>query len=329
MRFRVRAAGGKVLSLPDVASLVRAIRSGKVGPETPMAVGKQRGWHPANSVAAYREAIAALNRAPAERFPASRLTEAASARTPIWRSPWAFAALGAGLLGVGGLGLTRVLRSPEKPPVLATAAPTVNGLRANARLRVYSFQYGDSIAVELRQLQDWLAGQQLAPKLRGSALKRPGSLQAARTVSNAFLLRLDSLKVYSAALAARLVARADSLEATGGFDGLASALEDELAKWSRDFAGYTEILHGVGAALDSLPAFLLEKQGAYAVWEGKAAFLSREDAARFAMLEARFVDLAGRELAWSTTLLAKRPDWMSGVLEDERPRFGRPVLALQ
>ncbi len=134
---------------------------------------------------------------------------------------------------------------------------------------------------------------------------------------------------YSSALAGRLVARADSLEAAGGFDGLAAALEDELAKWSRDFGGYAEILRGVAAALDSLPAFLLEKQGSFALWEGKAAFLSRDDAARFAMLEAKFIDLAGRELAWSTTLLAKRPDWMSGVLEDERPRFGHPVLAMQ
>ena len=329
MRFRVRAAGGKVLSLPDVASLVKAIRSGTIGPQTPMAIGKQRGWHPANTVAAYRDAIAALNRAPAERFPASRLVEAKGGRKVVGRSQWTFAALGAGLLAVGGVGLSRVLGSHEKPPVLATAAATVSGLRANARLRVYSFQFGDSVAVELRQLQDWLTRQQLEPRLRGSALKRPGSLQAARTVSTGFLVRLDSLQAYSTALAGRLVARADSLEATGGFDGLAGALEDELAKWSKDFASYAEILHGVGAALDSLPAFLLEKQGAFAVWEGKAAFLSREDAARFAMLEARFVDLAGRELAWSTTLLAKRPDWMSGVLEDERPRFGRPVLALQ
>ena len=329
MRFRVRAESGKVLSLPDVASLVKAIRSGTIGPDTPMALGKQRGWHPANTVAAYRDAMAALNRAPAERFPSSRLVEAKTSRRPIWRAPWAFAALGAGLLAVGALGVSKVLRGNEKPPVLATAAPAVSGLRANARLRVYSFQFGDSVAVELRQLQDWLAGQQLQPRLRGPALKRPGSLQAARSVSTGFLQRLDSLKAYSTALAGRLVARADSLEAAGGFDGLASALEDELARWSRDFAGYTEIMSGVGAALDSLPAFLLEKQGAFAVWEGKASFLSREDAARFAMLEAKFVDLAGRELAWSTTLLAKRPDWMSGVLEDERPRFGRPVLSLQ
>jgi hypothetical protein len=325
MRFRVRAAGGKVLSLPDVASLVKAIRTGTVGPDTPMSVGKQRSWHPAGRVAAYREAFAAVNRAPAERFPASRLVELRTTR----RTPWAYAVLGAGLISLGGFGAFRVLGKHEKPPALATAAPTVSGLRANARLRVYSFQFGDSVAVELRQLQDWLAGQRLEPKLRGAALKRPGSLQAARSAGAGFLLRLDSLEAHSTALAVRLVARADSIEAAGGFDGLASALEDELARWSRDFAGYTEIMRGVGAALDSLPAFLLEKQGAFAVWEGKAAFLSREDAARFAMLEARFVDLAGRELTWSTTLLAKRPDWMSGVLEDERPRFGRPVLALQ
>src|SRR5689334_706201 len=101
MRFRVRAASGKVLSLPDVASLAKAIRSGTIGPDTPMAVGKQRGWHRANSVAAYRDAIAALNRAPAERFPSSRLVEAKTSRTAIWRAPWAFAALGAGLLAVG------------------------------------------------------------------------------------------------------------------------------------------------------------------------------------------------------------------------------------
>jgi hypothetical protein len=328
VRFRFRDGRGKVTSLPDVASLVKAIRSGAIGPETSLAIGKERGWHRADTVAAYREAIGALGRVPPERYPSqSARGEARDSGTPR-RSKLRSLVLLAGVI-VLGIGLRAYLgRQTVAPPPPAKA--TVTGLRAGARLRVYSFQFGDSVALELRHLEDWLVSQRFGAKLRGAALKRPASLMAARTVSAGYLLRVDSMASRSRELARRLIARADALEGEAkGFDGLATALEDELAVWSREFSVQLEILRGLAAAMDSVPAFLLEKQGSFAIWEGKAAFLSRDDGARFATLEARFAEIAARERSWSSTLLAKRPDWMAGVLEDERPRFGLWVLASQ
>jgi hypothetical protein len=332
MQFRFRDARGKVISLPDVASLLQAIRSGAVGPETSLAVGAERGWHRAESVAAYREAIGALGRVPPERFPSQTSSRGKpfGARIGLPKKPRTFAMIVCGMIVVAGIGLRVYLGRHTEALPAPTKATTVTGLRAGARLRVYSFQFGDSVAVEMRRLQDWLASQRFDGKLRGAALKRPASLQAARAVSAGYLVRVDSIESRNRALVQRLVARADSLEGEAkGFDGLATALEDELAVWSREFAAQLEILRGLAAAMDSLPAFLLEKQGSFAVWEGRAAFLSRDDAARFAALEARFSELAARERGWSSALLAKRPDWMAGVLEDERPHFGRPVLASQ
>jgi hypothetical protein len=78
--------------------------------------------------------------------------------------------------------------------------------------------------------------------------------------------------------------------------------------------------------LDSVPAFLLEKQKSFAVWEGSPAFLSRDDGARYAALRDQVIALAARERAWSGALLIKRPEWLAGLLEDERPYFGKVLV---
>src|ERR1044072_3694951 len=63
MKFRYRNARGKTVALADVASLLEAIRAGEVGAQTQLAVGNG-GWQRAESVAAYRQAVAALARNP-------------------------------------------------------------------------------------------------------------------------------------------------------------------------------------------------------------------------------------------------------------------------
>lgn len=220
-------------------------------------------------------------------------------------------------------------REAAKP---VSAPPAVTGLRAQSRLRAFSFQFGDSVALERRRLEDWLALQGYKSRLRGAALKNPASLRIARATSAGYLTGIDSLVSRRQALAQRLVARADSLEGAGAaeggsFDGLATALEDEIALWSREFAAQEEILRGLAAAMDSLPAFVLGKQASFAMRDGAPVFLSRDDAGRFAELEDHFSALAHRERAWSDALIARRPDWMSGLIEDDRPRFGWSVLA--
>lgn len=329
MRFRFRDTHGRVISLPDVASLLQAIRSGAVGPETQLAIGKQRAWQRADSVAAYREAIVALGQLPNEGMvpPAADFAKPSESWRLLSRSPRALVALALGVVVLLGVGFRASFGGHRSEGLAPAPAPkVVSGLRAGSQLQVYSLQFGDSVALELRRLQDWLSSHRVAARLRGAALKHPASLRALRVTGAGYRLRIDSVASRNGELARRLVARAEALEgAERGFEGLATALEDDLAVWSREFAAHLEILRGVAAVLDSLPAFLLGKQNSFTVWEGSAAFLSHDDGARFAALEARFSELAVQEHSWSTRLFAHRPDWMGGVMEDERPRFGVPL----
>jgi len=343
MQFRFRDKSGRVVSLPDVASLLQAIQSGAITAKTSLAVGNERGWHRAQSVAAYREAVAALKRGmvapPPSAGPdwsqaAGRGGSSSRNAPPRINRPSGrmVAAAVAVLLFAAVFGVRPWLNGQRRQARPAPAAPAVTGLRAQSRLRAFSFQFGDSVALERRRLEEWLASQRYTARLRGSALKSPVSLQIARTTSAGYLVRLDRLVSSREALAQRLVARADSLEgaegtAGGGFEGLATALEDEIAVWSREFTTHEEILRALAAAMDSLPAFVLGKQASFAMRDGAPVFLSRDDAARFAVLEEHFSALANRERAWSDALLARRPDWMSGLIEDDRPEFGRSVLA--
>ena len=317
MQFRYRNARGKVITLPDVASLLEAIRSGAITAGSQLSTGKEGKWRKAAEVAAYQEAVTALGNPLAsspehgqEFPPRSRLRRVALTSVGLVLVAW--------MLYYGF----------AKPQTVAQAAmPAPPGLRATAWLRTYSFQFGDSIALEYRRLQDWLARQHFAARLHGPALKNARSLQSARAVSAGYRARLDSIESASRDLESRLLGRADSLEsATPGLDGLSAGLHEELEGWSRDYAEYARIQRGVGAMMDSLPAFLLEKQKSFAVWEGSPAFLSRDDGARYAALRDQTIALAARERAWSGALLIKRPEWLAGLLEDERPYFGRVMV---
>jgi len=340
MEFRFRDKRGRVVSLPDVASFLQAIRSRAITAKTSLAVGNERGWHPAASVAAYREAVAALGRGvvtpePAPQPDRPQAATGSSPRVARLRTPrpskGIVAAAGVVVLLAAVFGVRPWLNGQRRQAAKPIPTSAVTGLRAESRLRALSFQFGDSVALEQRLLEDWLASQRYTARLRGAALKNPGSLRVARATSAGYLIRLNSLVPSRRALAQRLVARADSIEGAGGggFDGLATALEDEVAGWSREFAAHEEILRSLAAAMDSLPAFVLGKQASFAMRDGAPVFLSRDDAARFAQLEEHFSALANRERAWSDALLARRPDWMSGLIEDDRPRFGRSVLASQ
>ncbi len=330
MRFRYRDGRGKVVRLPDVASLLEAIRGGAVTSDTELAVGDGREWHRAETVTAYQQAVAGLGKL------SGPLHQAPSAAPPDL-TPWharRAVRIGAAitttalalLLAAGRIWyLGREAEAARKRAMVTAPSP---GLRAQAHLRVLSFQYGDSVAVEQRQLQEWLAKQGFDGRVRGAALKNPALLRAARAAGAGYRLRVDSLVARSAELARRLVARADSLESSAnGFDGLATALEDDLANWERDFAEYAEVERGVAAAIDSLTAFVLEKQASFVIRDGAPVFLTHADAARFMELAEHLRALPNHERAWSERLLSRRPDWMESLAEEDRPRFGRAVLA--
>ncbi len=330
MRFRYRDARGKVVRLSDVASLLEAIRSGAVTSDTELAVGDSRKWHRADTVTAYQEALAGLGRLTGPRHQAP---SAAISGVIPWHGRRAIR-IGAVittaavllLLAAGRIWyLSREAEAARRRALVTAPSP---GLRAQAHLRVLSFQYGDSVALEQRHLQQWLAKQGFDGRVRGTALKNLELLRATRAAGAGYRLRVDSLVARSAELARRLVARADSLEASAnGFDGLATALEDDLAKWERDFAEYAEVERGVAAAIDSLTAFVLEKQTSFVIRDGAPVFLSHADAARFMELAEHLRALPNYERAWSERLLSRRPDWMESLAEEDRPRFGRPVLA--
>lgn len=318
MQFRYRNARGKVITVPDVASLLEAIRSGAITSGTLLATGKEGKWRKASEVAAYQEAITAIGepvaadppRAPAEPARPPRLLRVAFGSSCLVLLTW--------LLYYGlGRGQT----------VAQAALPAAPGLRATSWIHTYSFQYGDSLALEYRRLQDWFNHQHYGARFHGTSLKNTKSLRSARLISAGYAARLDSIESLSEALAERLLSRADSLEsATPGLDGLSVGLHEELEGWRRDFREFAGIHRGLAAVMDSLPAFLLEKQKSFAVWEGSPAFLSRDDGARYAGFKEQTITFAAKERAWSGALLIKRPEWLAGLLEDERPYFGKVIV---
>ena len=323
MRFRYKDSKGKVVTLPSVAALVLAVRSGEVTDETQLSSGTRR-WERAEKVTAYRQAVAALklDNPQAASTPVAEATQSAKPRSRLrMLVPGLIAAtLVAGVL-YKKLG-------QAAPPPRAKAVDPGPGPHASARLYSYSFQFADSVALEIRALQDWITARKLDATFRGAGLKRVASLRAARAVAAELLRRVDSLEQRSAELARRVTARADSLAVSdNGLAGLTTALEAELHSWSKDFTAHHEILRQEALTIDTLSAFLLEKQNSFTIWDGQAAFLSSGDGMRFAELKQELANLSHRELNWSESLFRRRPDWMAGVLEDERPRFGASVIA--
>jgi hypothetical protein len=105
-------------------------------------------------------------------------------------------------------------------------------------------------------------------------------------------------------------------------------VESELAVWQRDLGVWADLELGAAATLDSLAAFMLDRQQSFAVRDGQLMFVSRSDAARFRELGEGLSTLSGREAAWAEAVRLKHPEWMAALPADARPRFGRtPVSA--
>jgi hypothetical protein len=164
-------------------------------------------------------------------------------------------------------------------------------------------------------------------RLHGPALRNPASLGEVRAAATAWSSRVDSLLAGAGALAARLTARADSMETgTPGLDGLTPAAEDALSEWERELRDYVALERSGAAALDSVAEFALDRQASFVVREGEPVFLSRADGTRFRQLLEHLADLAGREASWARTVLGRRPEWMTALPEAVRPAFGEPLV---
>jgi hypothetical protein len=332
MRFRYRDTHGKTVSLPDVASLLEAIRAGDITHDTPLAVGDDRAWHRADSVAAYQEALAALARAgdapravprPVSRVP-ERPASAPWYRLRAVRIAVPAAVVVAILLGAG-LRIRYLERVAEAERLAAAAADRAGRVRQAAE--ALSVEAADSAALAIAALQAWVSRQRFDQRLRGAALRNPAALRDARAAAAALRAEVDGLVAGAGALSARLTARADSIEtATAGLDGLLVAAEDGLTGWGRDLAGYAALERGVAAVLDSVAAFALERQASFVIREGQPVFLSRADGAQLSQLLDHVAELAGREASWAREVQGKRPHWMAALPDSGRPAFGQAVL---
>ncbi|HEX9894425.1 MAG TPA: hypothetical protein VGA78_10905 [Gemmatimonadales bacterium] len=329
MQFRFKDNSGTVISLPDVTSLIRAIRDGLVNPETPFAVDDDRYWHRAETVAAYREAELVLRRLPAGHalLSAPRIKPRKGLRA--WRLPpvlLRFAAIGL----VAAIAVSIALRfwSPSR----ASAAPTASlpeASRAEQELvKQLTGDYGTAFARVVRQRQDWLQAQRLGQRFRGTALKTPESIRAVHQVSHRLRGGADSLVPNSDAVASRLVARAASMaRRRSGLDGLTSSLEDQFSDWRTDIEAYAALQLELADGLDAVADFLLTHQQGFAIEEDRTFFLSRADATRYRELLDQLTVLVNRERAWGDAMDRRHPGWLSALPEGERPKPGRPILA--
>ena len=329
MNFRYRDANGRTVALPDVASLLEAIRAGEIVGRTPLSVGDDLAWHRADSTEAYREAVAALSRGAGP--PPGAIAAAAPTRpATLWyrrrevRIVAVAAVVGAALLGVG-LRIRHLGRDVAAERRAGAEAEHASRVRQVAG--TLSTEAADSSAAAIGALQKWLRRQRLDQLLHGAALRNPASLGEVRAAAAAWSIRADSLLAGAGAIAARLTARADSMETgTPGLDGLSTATEDALGGWGRELAGYVALERSGAAALDSVAGFVLERQASFVVREGEPVFLSRADGVRFRQLFDHLADLAGREASWARVVLGRRPEWMAALPEAARPVFGEPVV---
>jgi hypothetical protein len=330
MNFRYRDAHGKTVELPDVASLLEAIREGDVVGRTPLSVGDDRSWHRADSTAVYRESLAALARS-GEGPPSGTIAAAVPTRST---TPWhrrrevriaaVVAAVAVVLLGAG-LRIRHLDRDVTAERRAGAEAAHASKVRQAAG--TFSTEAADSAAAAIGALQKWVRRQRFDQRLHGAALRNPSSLSEVRAAAAAWSIRVDSLLAGAGALAARLTGRADSMETgTPGLDGLGTATEDALSGWGQELAGYIALERNGAAALDSVAEFALERQASFVVREGEPVFLSRADGVRFRQLFDHLADLAGREKSWAQVVLGRRPDWMAALPDAVRPVFGEPVV---
>ena len=326
MRFRFRDNRGKVVSLADVASLLKAIREGALTPDSELAIGDDKTFQRAELVVAYQQAAVAVSRTGG--IPVSAAPSAA-------RAPWHArrgVRIGAGIIAVALLGVFALLRlqtiGREHARQYAAAAPIGPSRVTQSALARIAAEFGDSAAVAQHRLEDWVDRQRFPDRFRGSALHGVSSLRGVRAAAAKYRQATDSLLLQSRTFAVLLVRRADSAEsADTALTGLMRSAEDALVEWQRELTTYADIQRSAAAALDSLAAFVLDHQQSFAIREGQPVFLSRADAARFRELAGTLGALAGREKSWADAQRERRPEWMAALAEGDRPRFGRNVLS--
>lgn len=325
MRFRYRDTRGKVVALADVASLLKAIRDGALTPDSELAMGDDKTFQRAEQVVAYQQAAVAVSRTGG--IPAAAAAVAPKIRWHARKGT----RIGAGIVAIAALGVLAVLRLQTIGREHARenlAAPPGPSRVAQSALSAIATEFGDSAAVAQHRLEDWVARQRFPDRFRGSALHGISSLRGVRAAAVKFRQATDSLLLRSRNLAVLLVQRADAAEAADtGLNGLMGSTEDALVEWQRELTAYADIQWGAAATLDSLATFVLDHQQSFAIREGQPVFLSRTDAARFRELAGNLNALARREKAWADALRERRPEWMTGLAEGDRPRFGRNVLS--
>lgn len=331
MHFRYKDPSGRSVTLPTTAALLEAIRSGAVTPVTPLAVGDERAWQPAGSVAAYREAADMLDRLPAghalRTSGHSPSSPAAAGRGARGAAPGRRGLL-VGLLLVAGLlaGLGVWARGRGAGPSSAAASPGLPARVAELAEHLEDL-FGDTIALALRVRQNERSALRLERRFSGGSLRTPESLRGVQRVAERFRVDADRLLVTGETTARRLNARADSLgQVDAELPGLASQVADRIDEWQRDLVRLAKIEKNGAAALHALAAFLLDRRQSFVVEEGRPRFLSRHDAQEYAQLWDQLTRAAEDERLWAIEMQRKRPGWMSGLPEDSRPEFGLPLV---
>jgi len=317
MTFRYLDGRGKVVYLADVAAFIDAIRRGAITADTPLALGTRDSFQPAGTVTAFQHARIAASRPPEFRPPYA---------IPPWyrRRNVQLVALVLSALLLVYLATLRLRTLEHKTAVAQQRSVTEANARTGAEALRLTTEFGDSAALAQRRVQNWVDQQRFGDRLRGSALQSVGSLHGVRTASNSYGMAVDSLLARSRSFAAALVQRADSLESAGPeLVGLLARVEDDLAVWQRDLAAWAELQHGTAATLDSLAAFMLDRQQSFALRDGQLTFLSRSDGARFRELGEALTTLSNREASWAEAVRLKHSGWMEALPADARPRFGR------
>lgn len=283
----------------------------------------------------FREAVAALDRLPrthqepATRFDATGRSGSAAPRwheLPIVRGGAVMIVVLA-LLAVAGHRLWRSDRLQGVARNAALAVPAGSRPEAMAAAGELILVLADTLAVRHRRLQDWVAAQHLERRFRGASLKNPNSLRAAAATAARLGAEAESLLVGHRLLGAILLARADSLEASGtGPDGLASSAQAMLEVWERDVDKYVELQRSAAAVVDSMAAFMLSRQASFGLRDGDPVFLDRGDGFRYRDLLTRVGELARAERTWAGRVGLRVPAWMARIPVESRPAFGRPIV---